>query len=218
MQDERSHLFQRTAGRGGHRRGSGRHGDGGNPFGGNPFGGNPFGFGPLGGMRGGFPWAFFGRGPRAKRGDVRAGILVLLREQPRNGYQIMQELQDRSQGMWRPSPGSVYPALQLLEDEGLVRSEEAPGGGRLFRLTADGEKYVDQHEEELAAPWEAMSGFGAGKDVAHIALLIRSVVQAAVQVARTGTPTQIAQARKLLTEARKSLYRLLSEDDDGGEG
>ena len=218
MRHEPSDFFQEAAGRGGHRRGRGRRGDSEHPFGGNPFGGNPFGFGPLGGMRGGFPWALFGRGPRAKRGDVRAGILVLLREQPRNGYQIMQELEERSQGMWRPSPGSVYPALQLLEDEGLVRSEEAPGGGRLFRLTKEGEKYVDRHERELAAPWEAMSGSATGSDVANTAMLIRSVAQAAIQVVRTGTPSQVAQARKLLTEARKSLYRLLSEDDDGGEG
>src|ERR671919_2176361 len=176
MRHHHSDFFHEAAGRGGHRAGRGRHGEGGSPF-----GGNPFGFGPLGGMRGGFPWALFGRGPRAKRGDVRAGILVLLREQPRNGYQIMQELEERSQGLWRPSPGSVYPALQLLEDEGLVRSGEAPGGGRLFRLTKEGEKYVDQHEEELAAPWQAMSGFAAGNDAANIAMLIRSVAQAAIQ-------------------------------------
>jgi DNA-binding PadR family transcriptional regulator len=212
-----SDFFQEAAGRGGHRAGRGRHGEGGNPLGGNPFGGNPFGFGPLGGTRGGLPWALFGRGPRAKRGDVRAGILVLLRQQPRNGYQIMQELEERSQGMWRPSPGSVYPALQLLEDEGLVRSEEAPGGGRLFRLTEKGEKYVDQHEEDLAPPWEAMSGFAARNDAANAAMLIRSVAQAAIQVVRTGTPNQVARARKLLIETRKSLYRLLSEDDGGQE-
>ena len=88
----------------------------------------PFGFGPPWGGRGGHPPFPFFRGPRARRGDVRAGILALLREQPRNGYQIMQELEQRSGGLWRPSPGSVYPALQLLEDEGLVRVEEQAGG------------------------------------------------------------------------------------------
>src|SRR5215210_86537 len=75
------------------------------------------------------PWGFGShRGPRARRGDVRAALLVLLAEEPRNGYQLMQEIEERSDGVWRPSPGSVYPALQQLEDEGLVRV--APGEGR----------------------------------------------------------------------------------------
>src|SRR6516162_1729546 len=84
-------------------------------------------------MRGGAPWGgpgaplggpggpkFGGRGPRVRRGDVRAAILDLLGEgQPWNGYQIIQEIAERTQGVWRPSAGSVYPALQQLEDEGL---------------------------------------------------------------------------------------------------
>jgi hypothetical protein len=91
-------------GRGGHGRGGhGRGGRRGRP----PFG-PPFGPG-------------FGRGSRARRGDVRAALLVLLAEEPRNGYGLMQEIESRSEGAWRPSPGSVYPALQQLEDEGLVR-------------------------------------------------------------------------------------------------
>src|SRR6266480_2634349 len=83
---------------------------------------------------GGFPGQFFGRGPRVGRGDVRAAILVLLAEGPKHGYQVMQELTERSGGMWRPSPGSIYPTLQLLEDEGLVRSAESDGR-RVFELT-----------------------------------------------------------------------------------
>src|SRR5262245_47011377 len=124
---------------GGHRRpppgrppGSG-FGPGGFPPG--PPGAPPFG-GPFG------PWqmAMRLRG-RARRGDVRAGILALLAEQPRNGYQIMQELQQRSRGMWRPSPGSVYPALEQLEDEGLVRAETT-AAGRAYHLTERGRAYV----------------------------------------------------------------------------
>src|SRR3954452_7487509 len=106
----------------GHRRGGGRHrgGPGGFP-----------GFGPP-------------RGPRARRGDVRAALLVLLAEEPRNGYQLMQEIERRSDGVWRPSPGSVYPALQLLEDEALVR----PGGyGRkLYELTDEGRAHVEEKD------------------------------------------------------------------------
>src|SRR5277367_1035656 len=100
------------------------------------------GFGPGGGY-GDFPFGGpagrgRGRGRKARRGDIRTAALLLLAEEPRNGYQIMQEVEDRSDGVWRPSPGSVYPALQQLEDEGLIRSEEIDGR-KLFRLTDDGE-------------------------------------------------------------------------------
>src|SRR5213079_3522103 len=101
-----------------------RHGRGGwgGPWGGPPFG--PRGFGG-------------GRRRRMRRGDVRAAVLVLLAEEPRNGYGLMQEIERRSDGVWRPSPGSVYPALQQLEDEGLVRSTESDGR-RVFELTEAG--------------------------------------------------------------------------------
>src|SRR3981081_2596924 len=102
-----------------------RHGFGPDPFGdfGGPFGG--FGRGPR------------GRGRKARRGDIRTAALLLLGEEPRNGYQIMQEVEDRSEGLWRPSPGSVYPALAQLEDEGLVCSEEVDGR-KGFALTDRG--------------------------------------------------------------------------------
>src|SRR3954452_7141031 len=97
--------------------------------------------GPGGGHgrrgRPGPPWGLRGRGPRARRGDVRAALLVLLAEEPRNGYQLMQEIEQRSDGAWRPSPGSVYPALQQLEDDGLVRAGQADGR-RVYELTDAG--------------------------------------------------------------------------------
>src|SRR5881396_519230 len=79
----------------------------------------------------------FGRRRRMRRGDVRAALLVLLAEEPRNGYGLMQEIERRSDGVWRPSPGSVYPALALLEDEGLVRTTEEDGR-KVFTLTDAG--------------------------------------------------------------------------------
>ncbi len=108
------------------------HGHGGGPFNFGGFGGGSGAGGAGGGSPpfppfGGFPWNFF-RKARAKRGDVRAAILSLLAEKPLNGYQIMQELEQRSRGSWRPSPGAVYPALQQLEDEGLVCAESHPAG------------------------------------------------------------------------------------------
>src|SRR3954454_5846792 len=100
------------------------------------------------------PFGQFGRGDmgfrrrRMRRGDVRAALLVLLAEEPRNGYGLMQEIEARSEGEWRPSPGSVYPALAQLEDEGLVRPE-GEGNGRVYGLTDAGRTYVDQHRDQL---------------------------------------------------------------------
>ena len=172
---------------GGHRRRGhshggrgGGHGGGGNPFGRNPFGGNPF--------------SFFFRTRRAGRGNVRAGILALLSEQPRNGYQIMQELEQRSRGMWRPSPGSVYPALQQLEDEGLVKAEES-GGGRVFGLTDRGRTYAKEHQEETSAPWDEVARCSGGEELADLIGLARQVGVAAAQVAHAGTSEHIAEAR-----------------------
>jgi DNA-binding PadR family transcriptional regulator len=160
-------------------------------------------------------WSLFGRGQRARRGDVRAGILALLAERPYNGYQIIQELEQRSQGMWRPSPGSVYPTFQQLEDEGLV-SSEASGTGRVFQLTEDGKVYVKEHQKELSAPWEAI-GRAAGGHEFHQQLhdlmaQMKQIGIAAMQVARAGNAAQVAQAEKVLAETRRSLYRILAED------
>jgi len=165
------------------------------------------GFGPWGGP-GGFPGPFFGRGARVGRGDVRAAILFLLAEGPMHGYQIIQELGERSSGVWRPSPGSIYPTLQQLEDEGLVRGSESDGR-RVFDLTDEGRTEVERRSDE-PRPWE-MSAEAA--PFAWIREEGFAVAHAVMQVARTGTPAQIARAREILGETRKSLYRLLAEDD-----
>ncbi len=173
-----------------------------------PFG--PFLFGGPGGFK---------RGPRARRGDVRAAALLLLAEEPRNGYQIMQEIEERSGGVWRPSPGSVYPALAQLEDEGLVRVEERDGG-RTFTLTDAGQAYVADRRDDLAAPWDEMSG-SVDEDVAGLIVEIRQAGMAAAQIAHVGSPRQIDEARKLLSSLRRSLYAILAEDEpepDGDEG
>jgi DNA-binding PadR family transcriptional regulator len=156
------------------------------------------------------------RGPRAKRGDVRAAALALLAEGPMNGYQIIQEISERSGGVWRPSPGSVYPALQQLEDEGLIRAEAADGGRRAYVLTEDGRHYADAHPDELDAPWDAVTG-SAGGAAMEMRTLIGQVAMAAFQVLSAGNESQIGQARRVLTDARRALYRLLAADDDDGQ-
>jgi DNA-binding PadR family transcriptional regulator len=172
----------------------------------------PGGFGPPG--FGGFgPFPGGGPGPRrgrARRGDVRAAALLLLAEEPRNGYAIMQELQARSGGVWRASPGSVYPALSQLEDEGLIRAEES-GGRREFRLTEEGRAHVEAHRDELGSPWDAVN---EGVNDAHHAFMEvgRELGLASLQVLRIGTDAQLAEGRQILADARRGLYRILAED------
>jgi DNA-binding PadR family transcriptional regulator len=153
------------------------------------------------------------RGPRAKRGDVRAAALALLAEEPMNGYQIIQEISERSGGVWRPSPGSVYPALQQLEDEGLIRTEPGEGGRRGYVLTDDGQHYVQAHPDEVNAPWDVVAG-GAGGAAIEMRTLLGQLGMAAFQVVSAGTDAQQAKARTVLADARKSLYRILAADED----
>jgi DNA-binding PadR family transcriptional regulator len=185
------------AGRHGHGHGRGRH------RGGPPGFGGPFGFGGPGGP--------FGRGGRARRGDVRAALLTLLAEEPRNGYQLMQEIERRSDGVWRPSPGSVYPALQQLEDEGLVRSEESDGSKR-FALTDAGREAATAASAE-GAPWDAASE-SVDADAWELFGVARQVGMAIFQIAQVGTAEQLASAREVLTNARRSLYGILAEDEE----
>ncbi len=159
-----------------------------------------------------FPGRGFGRGfggRRAGRGDVRASVLALLSEQPQHGYQIITELSERSGGAWHPSPGSVYPLLQQLQDEGLVLPEEE-SGRRVFHLTDAGQAYVDEHREELQSTWESVKEDAQG---AQLIRLLRQVMVATRQVAQAGSSNQVTQAGELLAETRRALYRLLAEDE-----
>jgi DNA-binding PadR family transcriptional regulator len=185
--------------------------------GGRPHGGRGGPYGRRG--RGGFGPPFggppFGRGPRARRGDVRAALLVLLAEEPRNGYGLMQEIESRSGGVWRPSPGSVYPALQQLEDEGLVRAVEQ-GGRRQYELTDEGRAHVEEHREGLAEPWAEVAG-EMGSGVFELRSLAGQVTAALMQVSFAGSEAQVEEAKKVLADTRRALYRILAEDDPGDE-
>jgi DNA-binding PadR family transcriptional regulator len=164
------------------------------------------GFGPFGGPP---PWV--ARRPKARRGDVRAALLSLLAEEPRNGYQLIQEIEERSEGEWRPSPGAVYPALQQLTDEGLIEAEEQDGR-RTFRLSAAGREYVAAHADEVTAPWEAMAS-DVRDDVRDLFKTAAQTGAAVMQIVHTGTEEQVAQAKQTLSETRRALYRLLAEDE-----
>ena len=169
----------------------------------------------------GGPWAGFwpgeqgpSRGPKAGRGDVRAAILALLLEGPRNGYQIMSEIEERSGGAWRPSPGAVYPALSQLADEGLIEAEES-GGKRTFRLTDEGRQYVRDHPEAARAAWESMTQEPG--EVPGLFVQAARLGGAIVQMAREGTPQQTHEAEATLEQARRTIYQILADQDHGEE-
>jgi DNA-binding PadR family transcriptional regulator len=123
----------------------------------------------------------------------------------------MQEIERRSGGVWRPSPGSVYPALAQLEDEGLVQVEERDGR-RTYVLTDAGRTYVDERRDDLVAPWEEMSE-SVDDDVAALFRELRQVAMAAAQIAHIGTAEQVAEARSALATVRRTLYTLLAQDE-----
>jgi DNA-binding PadR family transcriptional regulator len=140
---------------------------------------------------------------------------LLLAEGPLNGYQIMQEIERRSNGVWRPSPGSVYPALSQLEDEGLIRTEEL-GGRRAYVLTDAGRDTLDERAAESVAPWEQMGD--SDDDAGALFLEMRRLGMAAGQIAHLGSSDEVARAREIIAGARRALYSLLTEDDDETTG
>ena len=172
----------------------------------------PFGPGDFAGFRGhrggGPPWGRTGR--RAARGDIRAAILVLLAEKPAHGYQIIQELEARSGGAWRVSPGSVYPTLQQLEDEGLVRIVTAETERRVYELTETGKAEAERLRGGTA-PWDDVAG-AVGDDFMELRDLVIGLVAATWQVARAGQTTQLAAAKDVLRDARKRLYMILANE------
>jgi len=174
----------------------------------------PRGFGDFGPGFGFGPPRGFGRhGGKARRGDIRTASLLLLAEEPRNGYSIMQEIEERSGGVWRPSPGSVYPALAQLEDEGLIRSEEADGR-KQFVITDAGREQIAARPQDTPAPWDTLAD-GVSSDVQELFGLMRQVGVAGVQLVQTATEKQLSEAKLVLTETRRAIYRILANGDEG---
>jgi DNA-binding PadR family transcriptional regulator len=139
---------------------------------------------------------------------VRVALLMLLAEEPRNGYQLMQAIEDRSGGRWRPSPGAVYPSLAQLEDEGLIRATERDGT-RVFEITDAGRQHLEQQDDQTP-PWAADDEPEAFADLRS---QMKQTGIAAMQVAHAGKEDQIARAAQALSEARRKMYLILAEDD-----
>lgn len=163
--------------------------------------------GASGGGRRGHPFGPFGH--RARRGLVRAAVLTQLQDEPMHGYQLMQRLEEESGGHWRPSPGSVYPTLQMLEDQGLVRGEEVEGR-RVYSLTDEGRTEAAQAQQRLGtAPWDPE---GAGEPRRRLRQAVFQLGAAARQVGASGSPRQVDETLAILAEARQRVYALLAQD------
>jgi DNA-binding PadR family transcriptional regulator len=167
-----------------------------------------FGGGRHGGMGAGFGPPMFGRGPKRGRGDVRVAILALLAEEPMHGYQIITELTERSGGVWRPSPGSVYPTLQAMEDQGLVTADKAEGR-RVFSLTAEGRTTAEEAGDG-PAPWERAAR-GADRSLVDLRGLMVEVAAATMQVGRSGSEGQVKAVGEILADTRRRIYLVLAE-------
>jgi DNA-binding PadR family transcriptional regulator len=154
------------------------------------------------------------RGPKVRRGDVRAAILDVLSVEPMNGYQIINQIAERTRGVWKPSPGSVYPTVQQLEDEGLVEATSA-NGRRERRLTDAGRTYVEEHADELAATWRPFDEHADqdGDGTPDLKPAVGQVMGAVWQLVTSGTRQQQADAAAILADTRRQLYRLLADGD-----
>ena len=150
-----------------------------------------------------------GGAPRMGRGDVRSAVLSLLAEKPMHGYQIIREIEDRSGGSWKPSPGSVYPTLQLLTDEGLITASESDGR-KTYSLTEEGRSVADA-DSDKSAPWEA-SGARENPRTRALPKAGMDLAQTVAQVGRSGSTEQVRQAVDVLDEARRKLFSILAQD------
>ena len=123
----------------------------------------------------------------------------------------MTELAERSGGMWRPSPGSVYPVLQQLQDEGLVTGEDRDGR-RVFSLTEEGRRHVAENPAAFHEPWASGGGEGRHQQIRQLFENAAGLTTAAREVVRQGNPAQVQQAAEVIDQARRSMYRILAGD------
>lgn len=166
------------------------------------------------------PWMEGARERRFEKGDLKYVVLDMLGDKPRHGYEIIQEIEERSHGFYAPSPGSVYPILQMLEDLGYVVSE-AQAGRKTYSLTDEGRKYLDENGATVKGIWERAGGGAEGfpfaenmRDLMHdlkyeFRDLFRLFGRHAFQ--RRLTPDKVARMRDVMSSARKELEKILSE-------
>jgi DNA-binding PadR family transcriptional regulator len=148
-------------------------------------------------------------GMRARRGDVRAAVLALLAERPMHGYEMIKELEERTEGAWTPSAGSIYPTLQMLEDEGLIRGEERDGKRRFALTEAAAAEQAEKAGDQT--PWDAVKA-DADPEAINLKDSVRKLHHAIGQVFHAADEGQQKQVRELLDESRRKIYAILSEE------
>lgn len=147
-------------------------------------------------------------GSRGKRGDVRAAILTLLTERPMHGYEMTQEIASRSNDLWKPSPGSVYPTLQLLVDEGLIAPAESEGSKKTFELTDEGRAAAEKIE---TAPWDAIAE-DADPNAVNLRAALGQLFGAVAQAVHTTGEEQQQRILDIVNNARREVYQILGEE------
>jgi DNA-binding PadR family transcriptional regulator len=143
---------------------------------------------------------------RVPRGDLRLTLIRLLAEHPMHGYEVMSEIETRTGGVWKPSPGSVYPTLSMLQDEGLV-SASTDGTRKVFTLTDEGRKVAP--DPTTPPPWSAHVSH-ADPAVGELRSALRSVKVAVEQVMEAGSEGDKDRAKRLLADLRRELYLILA--------
>ena len=161
-----------------------------------------------------------GRGPggpphRARRGAVAQAILLLLDERPMHGYELIEQLEERSEGAWRPSPGSIYPALRRMEARGLVIGDDDEAGKRIYSITEEGHDRVAGRDPDAPAPWEHFAEHGPS-----LRPLLAETMAVIRQIARFGSADQRQQAADILQRTKAELYGVMADEAgpaDGGD-
>jgi len=167
----------------------------------------------AGKMRGRGPFGHdFGEGgrKRQRRGDIKFTLLELIKEQPRHGYELIKVLEERYGGFYRPSPGTIYPTLQLLEDEGSLISETIEGK-RIYKITPAGETLLAQHQQEFGDERASMRGSGPNWDQrTELRQSAMALLETLMQAGRYGSPEQVKAVQELLNKANQDAHQILA--------
>jgi DNA-binding PadR family transcriptional regulator len=177
-----------------------------------------FGFGPPFGRRGGFgPERFF------EKGDLKYVILDLLKDQPRHGYDVIRALEERLGGFYNPSPGSVYPTLQLLEDQGYLTSSQLDGK-RVYAITDDGRAFLGERAEVvegLRARMEARRGFGQQPEAGELFGEMRQLGMMMFRLGSSGAfqdPDRLRRLREVVVRARREIEAIFADAPGAPQG
>lgn len=168
-------------------------------------------FGWGGHSRHGGPWGF--RGRFFESGEVRIALLSLLKDGPKHGYELMKDLEARSGGMYKASAGTVYPNLQMMEDEGLIKAEVPEDGKRVYAITDAGRAELEKNKEAADRVWSRASTWDDWSAAASPGALevmgpAMRLARAAFGKAARGDDKQVERIRQILTKAADEVEKV----------